>query len=166
MLDIDRLYLDTNVFIAMAEGANDLSSALYDLAADQGMASGFLCTSELALAELLVKPYRDQNNELIDLYDGWISSGSWLEVGPVDRMVLRYAAVLRQQYPAMKLPDAIHLSTAIGFGCSHCLTGDTRLPEEIRLIHTRWRMTKGPAVLRLVLLNLDNVTRIRSKGSS
>ena len=35
----------------------------------------FLCTSELTLAELLVRPYRDENDGLIKLYDDSIDSG-------------------------------------------------------------------------------------------
>lgn len=160
MRNINRLYLDTNVFIAMAEGDDDLSSALYDLASSNYPDGDFLFTSELALAELLVKPYREQNDELISLYDNWIQPDGWLEAGPVDRNILRYAAVVREKFQGIKLPDAIHISTAIGFKCSHILTGDKRLPENLQLHHTRWAITQGPAELRTIRLNVENVNQI------
>jgi predicted nucleic acid-binding protein len=166
MADISRLYLDTNVFIAMAEGADELSSALYDLVASQVADEQFLCTSELAPAELLVKPYRDGNDPLIQLYDSWITPGGWLEVGPVERSVLWYAAVVRQQYRAIKLPDAIHVSTAIGMQSSHYLTGDKGLPEELNLVHTRWGMTRGPARLGVVRLSVESVKKIAQERKS
>ncbi|WP_024586681.1 PIN domain-containing protein [Aliihoeflea sp. 2WW] len=165
MASIERLYLDTNVFVAMAEGADDLSSELYGLVGTQRPGQAFLCTSELSLAELLVQPYRDENDGLIQLYDNWINSGAWLEVRPVDRGVLWYAAVVRQQFRSVKLPDAIHISTAIGLGCTHFISGDRRLPSEINLYHKRWGTERGPAKLAVLPLDLDTVTRIRGEFS-
>jgi predicted nucleic acid-binding protein len=150
MASIARLYLDTNVFIAMAEGADDLSSELYGLVGAQRPEQAFLCTSELSLAELLVQPYRDENDGLIR---------------PVDRGVLWYAAVVRQQYRSVKLPDAIHISTAIGLDCTHFMSGDRRLPSEIILYHKRWGTERGPAKLAMLPLDLDTVTRIRGERS-
>jgi predicted nucleic acid-binding protein len=161
MASIERLYLDTNVFIAMAEGADDLSAALYGLVADQQSKQRFLCTSELSLAELLVRPYREENDSLVQLYDNWIMPSSWLDVGPVDRNVLWFAAVVRQQHGSIKLPDAIHISTAIGLGCSHILTGDQRIPREISLTHKRWGIRNGPAKLEVLSLDPQTITTIR-----
>lgn len=165
MASIERLYLDTNVFVAMAEGVDDLSAELYELIGAQLPERKFLCTSELSLAELLVRPYRDENDALIQLYDNWINSGAWLEVRPVDRGVLWYAAVVRQQYRSVKLPDAIHISSAIGMGCTHFMSGDKRLPSEINLFHKRWGTENGPARLVVLPLDLDTVTRIRGEAS-
>lgn len=44
------------------------------------------------------------------------------------------AARLRAQYPALKLPDAIHAATAQAFACSHFLTNDMRFGEVPNLI--------------------------------
>jgi hypothetical protein len=76
--------------------------------------------------------------------------GGFMEVGPIHTSALRYAAVLRAQYKTLKLPDAIHISTAIGFGCTHLLSGDSRLPRRIELFHTRWGVTKGPSVVNVI----------------
>ncbi|WP_084649921.1 hypothetical protein [Stappia stellulata] len=105
----------------------------------------------ILLAELLVRPYRDRNDDLIQLYDNWIATdNTWLDVGPVTREVLWFAAVLRNQYPSVKLPDSIHLSTAIGLKCSHVLTTDDKLPREIELTHSRWGWSRSAPSLGLV----------------
>ena len=150
-MEVGRLYLDANILIALGEGKGEVQELLIELAADYRAGRiPFLCTSELTLAEILVGPYREHNDELIDKYDGWLISGSFMEVGPVDRSVLWYAAVLRAAYQSTKLPDAIHISTAIGFGCTHMLTADTRLPSQIELTHFRYGMTKGPTTLEML----------------
>src|SRR6185312_2986825 len=153
---VRRLYLDTNVFIAMAEGEDRLSSILYEMVGTQEPDEPFLYTSELSLAELIALPYRHSNDALIQLYDDWITDGGWLSVGPVARSVLWHAALIRSQYASIKLPDAIHLSTAIGFECAHFLTGDQRLPKNIELFHERWGIRNGP--IQLEVLTLTNET--------
>jgi predicted nucleic acid-binding protein len=113
--------------------------------------SPFLCTSELSLAELLVRPYREKNETLIQLYDNLIQrQNPWLEVGPVDHQTLWYAAVLRAGYPSIKLPDAIHLTTAIGFSCSHFLTADARIRGPVELLHEREGRFRGSASLEVL----------------
>ncbi|RST86830.1 PIN domain-containing protein [Aquibium carbonis] len=147
-MEIKRLYLDANILILLGEGKDERASLLTELAVGQETSSTpFLCTSELTLAELLVKPYREQDDRLIQQYESWMTPGGFMEIGPVHSSALRYAAVLRSQYGSIKLPDAIHLSTAIGFGCSHFLSGDTRIPDRIELFHTRWGLTRGPSIL-------------------
>ncbi len=148
-MEVGCLYLDANVLIMLGEGKGEIADLLSQLVGQQADAS-FLCTSELSLAEMLVHPYRHNDERLIDQYDNWLVSGGFMDVGPVDRSVLWYAAVLRSRYKALKLPDAIHLSTAIGFGCSHFLSADSRLPEQIELIHQRWGITKGPVKLSVI----------------
>jgi len=162
-MEVARLYLDANVIIALGEGKGEIAHLLTELAAAEPVRdTPFLCTSELTLAEVLVHPHRQANDELIDLYDGWLNSTDWLEIGPVHRPVLQNAAVLRSQYQTMKLPDAIHLSTAIGMRCSHILTADNRIPDEVELTHRRYGIAKGPARVRRVGLEAETLRSIIS----
>ncbi|GGA89238.1 hypothetical protein GCM10011491_16380 [Brucella endophytica] len=160
----ERLYLDTNVFIEMAEGKNDWRRRFYKTA-DVRTPSGapILCTSEFTLAELLVLPYREGNDELIQLYENWIMQGSvWLDVMPVTQDVLRRAALVRCHYPRVKLPDAIHLSTAISFGCSHFLSADKKIPNEIEIANLRFETPKSSQSLKIVTLSSDILQSILS----
>ena len=120
-----RIYLDTNVFIRAFEGTDDLSRALIGLFATE-VPQPFLATSELTLAELLVHPYRDQNEIARERYDSIVRPSAWLQVGTVDRDVLVGASLLRSEY-RLKLPDAIHVSTALHLGCGMLLTDDSDL---------------------------------------
>jgi predicted nucleic acid-binding protein len=129
---LPRLYIDTNVFIQVFEKQD---TQLTDLFAGEPIeGTPFLFTSALARAELLVKPIRDGDDELRDIYRNWTVSNPVLEVGPIDDDVLEFAAVLRAQYSSLRLPDAIHVSTAIGFGCTHFVSYDKKLGTISRFI--------------------------------
>jgi predicted nucleic acid-binding protein len=152
LMEVQRLYLDANVLIALGEGTDEVANLLTDLAAQQEPSeTPFLCTSELTLSEILVQPYREQN--------GWLISGSFMEVAPVNRATLWYAAVVRSEYTSIKLPDAIHVATAIGLGCSHMLTADQRL-KDITLFHTRYRQSRGQATLQMLRPEPDTLRTI------
>ncbi|MBY5652961.1 PIN domain-containing protein [Rhizobium leguminosarum] len=142
MQGVSRIYLDTNIFIMAFERRDETSDRLAQLlAAGDADAEPRFVTSELTLSELLVTPYRQNDDSLIDAYEGLILTSSWLEVLPIVPPTLRYAAVLRSQYGSLKLPDAIHLSTAIGANCSHILTDDRGIKDEYRLTHQRYGRT-------------------------
>lgn len=168
MAGIHRLYVDANIFIRLFEGNDELSRTLTDLfLIERTDKEPFLATSELTLAELLVKPYRESDDQLIDLYDNWTISNPYLEVGPVNRQVLWYAALFRAQHENLKLPDAIHLSTAVGMNCTHFLSADKRLSERYVVVHNRYGIVKGPAAVEIVRPSIqgvgDIVTRVREQ---
>ncbi len=122
------VYLDTNVFIYALEGYSEYMPILTDLfqAIDTGRISA--CTSELTIAEVLVKPMLDQNSELVTSYLKILQAGANFSVLPVDRSVLINAAKLRAEFRSqVRLPDAIHLSSALSCGCDNFLTNDKRL---------------------------------------
>ena len=161
MVTVRRLYVDTNVFIRLFEGSDELVDHLRDLfLAERNGGKPFLTTSELTLAELLVNPYRRNDDKMIQIYDNWTLTNSALEVGPVNRYVLWYAAVLRSQFQSLKLPDAIHLSTAIGFGCSHFLTADKGIDDHYELMHQRFGSIKGPVRIDILRPEIDVVKHL------
>ena len=70
MTAVKRVYLDTNVFIMLAEKTHETQQRLVALLAGQPSDSQpRFATSELTLSELLVKPYREQDESLILKYD-------------------------------------------------------------------------------------------------
>lgn len=83
-MEITRLYLDADILILLGEGKDERASLLTELAVGQETSSTpFLCTGELTLAELLVKPYREQDDRLIQPYENWMTPGGFMEIGPV-----------------------------------------------------------------------------------
>lgn len=166
MVRVDRLHLDTNVLIALAEGADDLSRTLWNLVGSQKSDQRFLCTSELTLAELVVLPHRQKDDRLLQLYDNWFVSGRLFDVAPIDKPILWGAAVVRAEHPGIKLPDAIHVSTAIGMGCGHLLSADRGIPDDLEIWSRQYGAEVGPArltTLRPDPLTLDAIIRMRAE---
>lgn len=83
-------------------------------------------TSELTLAEVLVKPLQDRNSVLESLCFQFICNRGGLRVRPVDKQILVEAARIRAVH-GLRLPDAIHIATALDTGCQVLLTNDRRL---------------------------------------
>jgi predicted nucleic acid-binding protein len=125
----NRIYIDANVFIAAFETRSARSDhawwILRAIEADEFVA----VTSELTLAEILVGPMRDGDDELVDHYCDILASGDGLEVAAVDRKVLIEAAMLRSMTRSLKLPDAIHVATGRLRGCRFIISDDRRLPS-------------------------------------
>ena len=84
-------------------------------------------TSEITLAELLVLPLRQKDERLTSVYQRWVKSDSLVVSKAVDRDIPVAAAGLRADDGSLRLPDAIHLATAMRFGCRRFLTFDARL---------------------------------------
>lgn len=137
-----RLYLNTNVFISAFENNDDLARKLLELISlNSGAKSPFLATSEMTLAELMVDPFRKNNDRLIEVYDNLTLGNAFIKVGTVSRGVLWHAALLRAEHASLRLPDAIHLSTAMHFGCTCFQTSDTRLKESYSIASNRHTLT-------------------------
>jgi predicted nucleic acid-binding protein len=123
-----RPYLDANVVVYMVENYDAYVgfSAALTAALDQG--NLVAVTSELTLAEVLVKPYQLDRAELIQAYETFLEPDGALQVEPVTGPVLREAARLRAR-SRLRLPDAIHAATAVAAGCSVLLTNDHGLRQ-------------------------------------
>lgn len=142
-----RLYVDTNALIAAIEGQDLISDMIRQLLETAGSGRTTFVTSEITLAELLVGPLRSGDAERAEAMLSIVNSGSLFDVMPVDRGVILRAADLRAAYPALKLPDALHLATALTQHCPLMLSSDRRLPDLDGLGYVR--LEEAP--LRLVL---------------
>lgn len=121
------IYLDTNIFIYALEGYSVFRPTLTALFESLDRQELTAVTSELTLAEALVKPLLDRHAEREAAYLQVLQSSSSLLVVPVSRAVLIAAARLRAE--DLKLPDAIHVATAQLSTCSTSLTNDARIPS-------------------------------------
>ena len=129
------LYLDTNVLISLHESADETHEALWFLVnASVGRDDVTFHTSSLTFSELLAKPYRDRDRRLARQYLSLARSKSWLSVSDVSAKVIELAAVIRSTL-RLKLPDAIHLSTALSANCTHLLTSDAGFFELGDIVH-------------------------------
>lgn len=120
-----RIALDTNIFISLfsQEPLGEKVVPLIDAAANQGKIE--LIASVLSFAECAVKPYRDGNWAALDKLKLMFQMPH-LTVYSVDDLVAEEAARLRAVYN-FKMPDAIHVATAIIQRADVFLTNDYRL---------------------------------------
>ena len=125
-MEKERVYLDTNVII----GITETQSAMAD--GQKGLVNALLnrklvgVTSEISLAECLVKPIKENDQALVDLYMELFSDESGLVISSIDRLILIEAAQVRAR-DKIKLPDAVHFATAQLSGCNTFITNDKRL---------------------------------------
>ena len=141
-----RVYLDANVFVAAFEhvGAHSDHAWWIIRAIESGdIAAG---TSEITLAEVLVKPFEVGATDLADGYERMMVSGSNFEVLPVRRDILVGAASLRARRTSIRLPDAVHIATAQALSCGFFISDDRRLP-----------MPDGMRMLAVTPFTLDDI---------
>lgn len=119
-------YLDANLFIYALENLQPWSSLANGIfrALEAGEFSAV--TSELTIAECLVKPMKLGRNDLVQAYLGFMRDRPFLELVPIDRDILLEAA-RRRADSSLTLPDAIHVATSFQSGCDSFLSNDKRL---------------------------------------
>jgi predicted nucleic acid-binding protein len=118
-----QVYVDTNAVIYAVEQIEPYLSAAAPLwnALDAGQQQ--IVTSELTLLEVLVKPLRDANQALTDLYRRILLGTVGLTCLPISLAFLERAAALRASHN-LRTPDAIHAATALEAGCALFVTND------------------------------------------
>ncbi|AOS83258.1 hypothetical protein BIU88_03315 [Chlorobaculum limnaeum] len=125
---LDRLhgrsvYLDTNVLIYFLDRNPDyftLSAAIVE-AIEYGSIAGY--TGDAVVAEILVKPYRSGNIELVSGIKAFFQTEQFLTICHHDADTFDLAAQLRAKYN-QKFIDALHYATAIRSGCHAIITND------------------------------------------
>lgn len=133
----ERYYVDTNVVIAIVEGSEQLSDTQFEFVARVDNGECEALTSELTLAECLAKPMADRNAALVETYLHFLDNRQNFPVVPVSRTTWIAAARLRGEQ-GIRLPDALHLASAVETGCSVFLTNDRRIRSNERMQVTVW----------------------------
>jgi predicted nucleic acid-binding protein len=137
-----RVYLDANVFIYAIEGSPDVADLLRELFELFRAQKGVGVTSELTLAEVLPGASDIERRNYLKL----IVWSRIFDLQPVSRDILIETAEYRKHAGKPKLPDAIHVVTAIRAGCGTILSADFRL-----------RLPDGLSVLVPVRENLSRL---------
>jgi len=121
-----RLAFDSVVLIYMFEGQEEYRRKLAPFLEAVSAARATAEASLLALAEILVKPIESDNRELVGLYRDLFVDSEGFIARPITIPVLEIAAFLRAQF-RFRLPDSIHLASALEFGATDFVTNDARL---------------------------------------
>jgi predicted nucleic acid-binding protein len=132
-----RVYLDANVFIHAFEGQQEKAKSLRALFDVLRLNVKRAVTSELTLAEVLAP---SKNGPELHIkrrfYLGLIASSGFIDLLPVNRSILIETADLRS-VAKHRLPDAIHVVTAIRSGCKFFMSSDgdmKKLPNGMKLV--------------------------------
>jgi Predicted nucleic acid-binding protein, contains PIN domain len=124
-----NIMLDTNAIIYFLDGTPnliDLMLALFELV-EQGRLKVTL--SVINEAELLVKPYRENNIAAIEALNFFLEEFPNLKINLLNREISRQAAKIRAE-SGLRLPDAMILATAINNHCDLFLGNDTELMQK------------------------------------
>jgi predicted nucleic acid-binding protein len=120
----DRVALDTSVFVYHLEAHpkyGPLTRLIFAWLEQPGHRA---VTSTLTMTELLVKPYREGDQQGVDACFALFLMFPNLEWVPLSLHISDEAARIRTQ-SRLKAPDAIEAATAIYSGISGFLTNDT-----------------------------------------
>ncbi len=125
--------LDSVIFIYALEGNlefGQLARQMLEMI-EQRKCQGFAC--DLVIAELMVKPLRQGYPEIAEEYARDLPSFPNLKFCSITQKIVIGAARLRGN-SNLGLIDALHLATAVEFGCTVFLTNDAALRHpDVRL---------------------------------
>jgi len=121
---VSRVFWDTNLFIYLFEGSGAMSQRVVQLRERMRSRGDQLLTSALTLGEVLVKPVRSGQPDLVRAYEEAITQTAL--VVPFDAKAARIFARLRSTR-TVSAPDAIQLACASVAGTDVFITNDERL---------------------------------------
>jgi predicted nucleic acid-binding protein len=118
-----RIALDTSVFIYQLE-ANpryvDLTDHVFASLEREGYTA---VTSTITMTELLVRPYRDSNDQQVNEFYALLTTFPNLEWVPPDLRIADVAARIRAGH-RLRTPDALQAATAIQMQATGFITND------------------------------------------
>ena len=122
------LYLDSNIFIDAYEGEPSLSELAKNLLERLRTRLGIAITSELSLAEVLVRPEAERDLTRKRAYLDLLVWSGVVNLIPVTRNLLYETAKLRAAHPTrLRLADSIHLATAVVHRCRIFVSRDKHI---------------------------------------
>lgn len=115
------IYLDSCIVIYLIERHPQYASIIEQALAEQHQA--IIALSPLVQLEVLVKPMRDNNKQIVQLYQQFLAATRMLSITDA---TFDMALDLRVRHH-LKTPDALHLAIASYYDCDAFWTNDDRL---------------------------------------
>ena len=130
-----RVYIDTNIIIYLIEGFPAYQSLTDDVRDMLENDEFDAYTSELSICECLVKPLKVGASDITSLFHTFLEESGCFSLIPVDKDILISSAYISAS-TGMKIPDAIHVATAIASDCDIFLSNDKniRMPEGLEKV--------------------------------
>jgi predicted nucleic acid-binding protein len=121
--DNKAIYLDTAPLIYYMEEAPSSSAFLQEIFKKNEQGDFTFFTSSITISEVLILPFKIGNTKLVEQYEYFITQSPSLKVINVNSSIAKLAAQLGSDY-GFKLPDSIHLATALEVKVDFFLTND------------------------------------------
>ncbi|OWK44321.1 type II toxin-antitoxin system VapC family toxin [Fimbriiglobus ruber] len=121
-----KVYFDTNCIIYFLENNPTWFARVVARLAALRAAGDEIAAGDLARAECLVAPFKRGDAGLEARYRAFFGDPDVI-VLPMTVAVCERAARIRAVHSTIKLPDALHLATAIEHGCGTFATADAKL---------------------------------------
>jgi predicted nucleic acid-binding protein len=124
-----RVYMDTNIFIYFLEQSDGYYESVAPIieACEAGKFFGY--TGDVAIAETMIQPYRENNLTLIANFKAFFATENFLSIQSHDAVIFDLAAQLRGKR-GMKFIDALHYASALKAGCSFFLSNDAGIKSD------------------------------------
>ncbi len=118
-----RVYFDVNPIIYFIEQNTQFAEAVTPVFEMIGDGSILAFTSELSLTEILIKPIRDNLNQVIQAHKELLLDPELFTLVSPNQDTFLVAAELGGK-SSMRTPDAIHMACAIESKCKYFITND------------------------------------------
>lgn len=141
--DPQRIYLDSCGYISVIQQTAGRYEVLRDLIQDAMDGKVVLVASALVLAEVVKIHDCGDTTEADEKKIREFFENSFIKVRSVDREIATEAAVLVRKH-GIKPPDAVHVATAIKFGCVCLQTYDGASKRGKKLIPLDGKIGKPP----------------------
>ena len=125
---LKTIFVDTNFIIYLLEGSEDYLENVKRIVFDIKSHGYQIVISRINEMEYLVKPFRDNKDELIDNFYHFLNDFD-IKISDVDEKVAIIAAKLRA-YNNLKQMDALLVGTAINEKCSYFITNDFKISNK------------------------------------
>lgn len=118
-----RVYFDVNPIIYFIEQNTQFAETVTPVFEMIGEGSILAFTSELSLTEILIKPIRDNLNQVIQAHKELLLDTELFTLISPNQDTFLVAAELGGK-SSMRTPDAIHMACAIESKCKYFITND------------------------------------------
>ncbi len=116
-------FWDSNLFIYLIEEVQPFAQQVEQIVFHMRQERRQLITSALTVCETLVKPVREQRQDLLQKYQELFAQ---ISVVPIEPTLAKTFAQVRAER-GIKTPDALQLACALKVNAQHFITNDNRL---------------------------------------
>jgi predicted nucleic acid-binding protein len=128
-----RVYFDVNPIIYFIEQNSQFAETVTPIFEMIGDGSIVAFTSELSLTEILIKPIRDNLNQVIQAHKELLLDPELFTLISPNQDTFLLAAELGGKL-SMRTPDAIHMACAIESKCKYFITNDKGIKSTADII--------------------------------